>query len=246
MDDFAGRYLIVQYALSCWNGHYLSGARGGIPGGPSCVGRSVDLNEDSSWGHLSIHAAKNSLQRCYGRWAAFGKSGYLFQPGSKELTALKAYWEEHKGEPPESWPSFETEGLTPRRIGKSSDSAIALGEDCRDKRHFDCIGFIYWAYNQVLPNNSWASQGISGYAKGFTSSDKRINVKSLGELGPMQIQSGDIVTRTNTTPKHIGIGISGGTVIHASRESDGVLIEPFLKGNWTGVSRISVESFEAY
>ena len=57
------------------------------------------------------------------------------------------------------WKSFNDSGLSPRF---SADYRY-LGEDCRNKRHFDCEGFVAWVIveAQVKMQTSGAKALIS-------------------------------------------------------------------------------------
>jgi hypothetical protein len=233
------RFQIANLAMSqvMSGAHYLKGARGGIPGGAAAVGRTVKLKEDPEWNTLRVHTGSNSLQTCFGRWKTV--KGFLFQVGSGELKDLKTYVETNKSKPMESWPyvtnpSYAAAQLYPRRLN-GPGSAIAAGEDCRGKRHFDCIGFIYWVLYEVAPSVSWENHGIAGYSNGFG------EVEKLGKLGSADLKYGDIVTRTDTTPQHIGFVSFGNKVVHASMEAIGVIMEGYDKNAWTRVSRVKDE-----
>ena len=225
------RFYIANLAMgqAMIGGHYLKGARGAFPGAGAVVGRSVDLKEDSVWDTLRVHTGANSLQTCYGRWSKAG--GYLFQVGSTQLSNLKKYVADNKGKPMSSWPHFEKPNMFPRRL-KGSDSAIALGEDCRNKRHFDCIGFIYWVLHEAAPSVGWENFGIESYAKNGTYWD------FLGQISASDLKYGDIVTRLTSSPKHIGVISIGNKVVHAAMESKGVVSESYSSSSWHGVTRI--------
>ena len=237
MTEAEGRYEIFMAAYGQLNGHYLRGARGGLPGGPAVLERTVHALNRPEWDHLAVSGAYNSCGRCYGRWARFGASGYLFQPDSARLKRLKDWVYANQKYPVASWPPFEHYGMTPRRLSKKEGATIAMGEDCRSRLHFDCIGFIFWALNQVVPRSRWVKNAIPQYEWGFK------GLERLGLIAKSQLKNGDIVTRTNTNPDHIGIANEEGWVVHASRECDGVVYEPFERGNWTSVSRVSTELF---
>lgn len=228
------RFRIANFAMTQYmaGGHYLKGARGAIPGGGPVLGREVFLKEDADWDTLRVHTAANSLQTCYGRWSKAG--GYLFQVGSTQLSALKKYVAENSGKTMSAWPAFEKAGLFPRRLS-GKESAIALGDDCRDKRHYDCIGFIYYVLHTILPGVPWENFSIKNYAQSGT------YWKFLGKLDDAALEYGDIVTRLDTSPQHIGIISYGNKVIHASMESKGMGMVSYAKGDWHGVSRVKAE-----
>ena len=230
------RFMLASLAMGqgLMGGHYLKGARGGIPGEGPAVEREVKLNEDPAWDTLRVHAASNSLQTCFGRWSTV--DGFLFQVGSKELARLKTYVAENKGKSMDSWPVFPSPPhagaqLFPRRLD-GPGSSIAAGEDCRGKRHFDCIGFIYWLLSEVSPTVKWQNHSIPNFEQGFE------QVEKMGRLQASELKHGDIVTRTNSTPKHIGVVSIGNSVVHASMESIGTVIQSYNREHWTGVSRV--------
>jgi hypothetical protein len=230
------RFMIASLAMGqgLMGAHYLRGARGGIPGEGPAVGREVLLKQDSRWDYLRVHTGTNSLQNCYGRWKT--ANGFLYQVGSSELARLKDYVADNKGVPMDSWAHFPDPPhygakLFPRRLG-GPGSGIAAGEDCRGKRHFDCIGFIYWVLNEISPTVKWYNHSIRNYEQGFD------EVQKMGRLQPDELKHGDIVTRTDSSPKHIGFISFGNSVVHASMESIGMVIQSYNREHWTGVSRV--------
>jgi hypothetical protein len=231
MSD-AKRFQIANLAMTqvMAGGHYLEGARGAVPG-TTHLERTVTLKDDPLWDTLRVHAAANSLQTCYGRWHAAG--GYLFQPGSTQLAKLKEYVAANKSKAMSSWPHFEKTGMFPRRLG-AAGSSIALGDDCRGKRHFDCIGFIYWVLHEIAPAGPWKNFGIANYA--------RTESTYWDHLGPLTftgLKYGDIVTRPAQSPHHIGFISLNNKVVHAKMEGSGVVMEDYSTTAWPGgVSRI--------
>lgn len=229
MIDEIKRGMLATTALgqAIEGAHYLLGGWGGIPGGPDEHGRAVKLIEHHAYETLAIHTAKNGKQTCYGRWGEAG--GYLFPATTTTSTNLKKYIAENSSL--DDWAYFDKPNLFPRRL-HGADSTIALGEDCRNKRHFDCIGFIYWVLRQYNKTVTWNNHNISSFEKGFK------EVEKLGQCTSSQLSIGDIVTRTNTTPHHIGFYIGFDRVVHASIENRGVVISPYGSGNWTGAARL--------
>lgn len=231
MIDELKRGMLVAAALgqAADGAHYLLGGWGGIPDGPSECGRPVQLIENRKYSTIAIHTAKNGKQTCFGRWGEVG--GYLFPAGTTTSDKLNKYISENPAHSSD-WKSFEKPNLFPRRL-HGEGSAIALGEDCRNKRHFDCIGFVYWVLRQYNMTVVWENHNIRSFEKGFSA------VESVGKcLTSSQLWPGDIVTRTNTTPNHIGIYAGFDRVVHASIENRGVVISPFASGNWTGAARV--------
>ncbi len=230
MIDEIKRGMLATTALgqALAGAHYLLGGWGGIPNGPAENGRPVKLLENKKYETLAIHTAKNGKQTCFGRWGEVG--GYLFPALPTTAEKLKKYIAENPSDT-DSWTSYEKPSLFPRRL-HGEGSAIALGEDCRNKRHFDCIGFVYWVLRQYNKTFTWENHNISSFEKGFSQAER------LGQSTSAQLCIGDIVTRTNTTPHHIGIYVGFDRVVHASIENRGVVISPYGSGNWTGAARL--------
>lgn len=230
------RFMIATMAMNqgLLGAHYLRGARGGIPGEGPSVGREVLLKQDSRWDTLRVNIGANSLQNCYGRWKTV--HGFLFQVGSSELARLKTYVADNKSTKMDSWPHFPDPPYTgaklfPRRLS-GAGSGIAAAEDCRGKRHFDCIGFIYWLLHETTPTVKWENHSIRNYEQGFK------EVQKMGRLQAHELNHGDIVTRTDSKPKHIGFVSFGNIVVHASMESIGMKTQAYNREDWTGVSRV--------
>lgn len=235
MSDFekdAIRLLIVFNALrQAWAGaHYLNGSVGNTPGNNDGMKESRTLGRprDTSYEKLAIRTGEWAKERCPGRYEKV--SGYLFQPGSTELEQLKTFIEANKSLEADSWPSFNGTGLYPRRTG-GKGSAIALGEDCLGKRHFDCISFVNWVVGTTLQKKpSW---DITQYESG-----SGVPVERFDPLPVAKVQNADIVTRTNEKRKHIGLLTASGQVVHASGEAVGVITGPYKPEKWTKLCRL--------
>lgn len=235
MDEKTGRALIVNYAKYQVGAHYMPGTRGGVPDGLTVLGRPVKLYEQKKWKNLCVHAPASSLGRCYGRYDAKGLGGYMFSPSGNKLAALKEYHARHEDAPVDTWPPFEKPGLTPRRISKKDGDSIVLGEDCRGKRHFDCIGFIFWVLNCVVPHPLWDNYGIKSYAR--ASFDL---IEKIGPLPQSELLDGDIVTDGE---HHIGFATATGWVVHAKWESEGVVVERYSERSTWSVTRVKSSTF---
>lgn len=236
MNEKTGRELIVSYAKYQIGSHYLAGTRGAVPDGGPVLGRSVKLYQQPRWKNLCLHTAVNGEGRCWGRYDAKGLGGYIFSPTGSKLQALRDYHAKHEASPVETWPAFGKPGMSPRRLTKQDGYSIALAEDCRGKRHFDCIGFIFWVLNMVAPRPEWDNYGIKGYANGSFGL-----IEKIGPLPQHKLMDGDIVT---DGVHHIGFAAASGWVIHAKWESEGVVVEPYSDPNraWS-VSRVKSEVF---
>lgn len=98
---------------------------------------------------------------------------------------------------------------------------------------FDCSGFIYWVYTQVLNTSP-----------GYTAADDA----NFGVAVPLNaIEPGDILVWANTYmpgPSHAGIYIGGGRFVHAENESSGVTIsginESYYASRFYAARRVAV------
>ena len=156
-DDL--RQKLADYAKSFEGCHYLWGSCGDAPGKkngapyrPAATGFAKSNTTPSK---VSIFAALCNVgmgdYTCAGRYdhpdvkAYGGRESPPNDPKLKEyLDGLKDADGKLKDE--SQWGPDE-DGLFPRLISKSSGNGkIVWGEDCRQKQHFDCIGFINYVY----------------------------------------------------------------------------------------------------
>ena len=158
------RSLIVATAAheAALGAHYINGADGGIPGmnaageagGGLSASRKIVLLENHTWEDLAVHAAMYGNSVCRGRYEAVG--GKKFLVNMPDYDALKfAYMEELKMLALGHGKAFAGTGLYPRRGRSMNGDTIYLGEDCRGKRHFDCISFVNWVLTSVLKRLIW-------------------------------------------------------------------------------------------
>ena len=227
------RTMIATIAMLQYGAHYLKGARGGIPGGPKVLDRLVELVHDPKYDTLRINTARNSMQTCYGRWDRCGGS---LLPAQKSVSdRVHKYISDNEGTPDDSWPPLahppgKPAKFYPRRL-KGAGSSIANAEDCRNIRHFDCVGFAQWVLFQVQPARTWAMDipQFETHTDLFT---------PMGLLPAAETKYGDIVTRTTSTPSHIGFIGFANKVVHASIESAGVIYSDYDPKDWTGLTRV--------
>ncbi|MEO7253710.1 MAG: hypothetical protein ABIZ64_05615 [Casimicrobium sp.] len=248
-DDAAKRALIISFAMAEVNAHshYMKGGDGSVPGGAAGLRRTTSLIEDLKIANLGIHAAHNSFGTCRGRWEELAPLGKQFAKGNVDRDQwLPAYLDELKasGQPPTQWKSFNGSELFPRL----SAGYLYLGEDCRNKRHFDCEGLVAWAIVKALGKDPgiWR-KGVDWYKSGGA---KRLTVyKAAGPeyvhenvtLTQSDILDGDILIRkpNDTGSEHIALACVGGTgVLEASGKDRGVIRSTY-KANWSHLARIN-------
>lgn len=249
------RMLVITTAMAEVNAgsHYLKGANGGTPGGAAGLTRTPRLLDDLTIEKLGVHTAESDLGVCRGRWEMLkAQGGKQFAKGQPDRdTLLPAYLEELKTGwlPSMLWKSFNSTGLFPRR----SENYLFLGEDCRNRRHFDCEGFIAWVLVKAAGKDagSW-SKGVTWYQNGGKISDKKYLLdiyKASGagyvhedgrRINTSDILDGDILIRKPNEwgGEHIAFACARGTgVLEASGKDRGVLRSTY-KPNWTQLARI--------
>ena len=227
--------------------HYLKGAKGAIPDlNNSGLSGSLEIVEDLDINSktFGVHAAKNGYGTCPGRWEKV-TGGKQFVKGQKDRDELlPQYLEKLKTAfLPDQWESFNNTGLYPRR----AYDYIYLGEDCRNKRHFDCESFIAWVLIKGLGKDkgTWA-KGVDWYQSGGNGRLDVYQAEGANYVGDgktinkADILDGDILIRkpSSTGGEHIAFACAGGNgVLEASGRNRGVVFSPY-KANWTQLARI--------
>ncbi|MER2557758.1 MAG: hypothetical protein ABTQ93_09815 [Candidatus Competibacter denitrificans] len=236
------RALIVATAAqeAALGAHYINGADGGIPGknaageagGGLSASRKIFLLEDHTWENLAVHAAMYGKSVCKGRYEAVG--GKKFITNQPDLDALKyAYMMELKLLPPGNGKAFAGTGLYPRRGRSKPGDTIYLGEDCRNKRHFDCISFVNWVLTTVLKRLVWFQE--KDYFKGTKMGAKILPATHI------PLMNADIGVRIDAKGhEHIGFLTVDGKMIHARYPEAGVQVTGFLmeKDSFTKICRL--------
>jgi len=220
--------------------HYINGADGGIPGkntvgeagGGISESRKIVLLENHTWEDLAVHAAMYGKSVCKGRYDSVG--GKKFQVNWPDYDALKfAYMPDLKLTPLGHGKPFAGTGLYPRRGRSMKGDTIYLGEDCRGKRHFDCIFFVNWVLTTVLKRLIWFQE--KDYFEG-----KKIPVEPLTAMHT-PLMNGDIVVRIDAKGhEHIGFLTAEGRMIHARDPERGVRVTDFVlaKDIFTRICRL--------
>lgn len=225
---------------AAFGAHYINGSDGGITGmnaagqagGGLSASRKIYLLEDRSWEKLAVHAAIYGGRVCKGRYAAV--KGAMFLPNTAELTQLKdEYVPSLSSHLPGNEPPFPNTYLYPRRGRSQPGDAIYLGEDCRNKRHFDCISFVNWVLTITVGRLIWYEE--KDYFKG---------AKMNAQIFPAthtSFKNADIAVRIDSAGKeHIGFLTSYGQMIHARTPERGVEVSDFemKKDDFTRICRL--------
>jgi len=250
--DAEKRAMMILCAMQEVNdgSHYMKGSSGSIPGEDNsglCRNAEYLENPDIKSKNWGVFAARNSFGTCQGRWDKM-VGGKQFVKGQYDRdTLLPKYLDELKLiSDPWQWDSFEGTWLYPRL----ADDFIFLGEDCWQKRHFDCEGFIAWVLVKALGKDqgTW-KKGVDWYQ---STSNKRLEVyqasgasyvsSTYGTITQNDIRDGDILIRKPSNKKgtgeHIAFACAKGTgVLEASGRSRGVIRSTYT-ANWTQLARI--------
>ncbi len=220
--------------------HYINGSDGGITGmnavgeagGGLSASRKIYLLEDHTWAKLAVHAAIYGKSVCRGRYSAVG--GKKFMPGTPELITLQdTYVPDLASYPPALVKPFPGTLLYPRRGRSQIGDTIYLGEDCRNKRHFDCISFVNWVLTTVTGRLIWYQE------KDYFSGSK-MNAQILPATHT-SFKNGDIGVRIEASGhEHIGFLTPSGQMVHARNPELGVQVSPFemKKDSFTKICRL--------
>ncbi len=234
--------------------HYMKGSSGSIPSVKnSGLFRDAELleNLDIKTKDFGVFAAKNSFGTCPGRWEKV-IGGKQFKSGEDDRDRLLPQYLDKLKTVSDSWQwnSFEQTGLYPRR----ADNYIYLGEDCWNKRHFDCEGFIAWVLIKALSKDQgtwkkgveWFQNPGNTRLKVYQAQGASYFSAEHGTLTQNDILDGDILIRKptgkdkhgNDTGEHIAFACAKGTgVLEASGKSRGVIRSTYT-ANWTQLARI--------
>jgi hypothetical protein len=235
------RLMIVATAAhqAVLGAHYINGSDGGITGmnkageagGGLSARRKILHIEDHSWEKLAVHAAMYGKSVCRGRYSVV--NGYVFMDDTKPIKTkieklsppgafakLKdEYVKELETKPVGMESDFDNTGLYPRRGRSIVGDSIYLGEDCRNKRHFDCISFVNWVLTTVLQRLIWFQE-----ADYFTG--KKLGAKSLPAT-TTSFMNADIAVRIHKGHEHIAFLTADGKMIHARSPERGVEVSGF-------------------
>jgi len=210
MDKNRARQLIADFASDFSGSHYLWGAGGSTPGNADGVfyrAAVVTLHPaQTDPKDPKIFTATCSVDGksvCAGRFKKI-RGGRLANSTDQDLVA---YLNGLAGQKPDQWePYFQW--FSPRMMeGKKLSRQLVWGEDCRARRHFDCISFVNFVLSRTTIRSNW-SMNIDQYNAQTQEVDRR--------APPV---AGDILTRGN---HHIGLLDSDGQVIQAEDSANGV------------------------
>jgi cell wall-associated NlpC family hydrolase len=230
---------IIQYGKRFIGSHYLWGSAGATPNAhdgawyrTGSVGMERPLSFDPA--HPSIFAATCDVDDhfvCAGAYKKMFGGGYGYAT-DKELTD---YLDKISKLPSGDWPPYAG-GLTPRVVqGKNVDpdkNRIVWGEDCRNVRHFDCIGFVNFVLS-LTTKERW-SFSIPQYAAGNITPATAVAITDPPA-------DGDIIV---INPSHIGFLCADGKVLQAQDHANGVhadeayKAQPGVAGTWNGRLRV--------
>ena len=125
---------------------------------------------------------------------------------------------------------------------------LYLGEDCRNKRHFDCDGLVAWAIMRALGKDPSIWRKVVDRCK--KGGSKRLTV--YGAEGPeyargditltqADILVSDVLIRkpNDTGSEHMALTCAGGTGVFEASGKDRGVIRSTYKANWSHLARIN-------
>jgi hypothetical protein len=232
------RQAIVDFALTLVGSHYLWGSGGDTPewdNGVWYLSSSVAIGPPSTDPNApSVFAAqckKSGFYVCAGRFEKIYGGRYAYSTDHD----LQDYLTELQNLYPALWEPFHLI-FSPRvaqgaNIGANS-GRIIWGEDCRRKRHFDCISFV----NYVLSATTKTQWGfsISQYADAPGK-----YLQKIDDVHDAPV-AGDILLRGTD---HIGLLCADKRIVQAEQHDTGVHADASLDStNWTMRLRV-LDSF---
>lgn len=228
--------VVVDFARRFIGSHYLWGAGGSTPERrdgvwyrPGAVTLVPLGSRDPA--NAMVGAAQCSVS---GHYVCAGR--FMKIPGGRYATAsdpdLRRYLETVERTKP-NIPPFASR-FTPRVVkgeNVSNDGRLVWGEDCRGKRHFDCISFVNWVLSWTT--STFWDASIPQYGNDSS------GTKDVALGAP--VIPGDILLRGT---EHIGFLCENGKVIQAQDHATGVhedeAYDPKL---WTARRRLPPSAF---
>jgi hypothetical protein len=224
-----GQVILSMSARSLEGCHYLWGSAGATPGGTEGADYrrglvTLDKNQFDPKG-CCVAAARcdaDGYYVCGGRWQTFS-GGRAAKPTDNDL---QNYLSAQKvraasGLPPEPYFVY----FTPRSIKtKGTNGTQVWGEDCRGKRHFDCIGFVNFVISLVCrKDRTFGGKGFSGDIAWHKANAKAVKAEDPAVAGDILAPEGN---------GHIAILLMDGYVAQAESTDRGVTITPYRAQSW--------------
>jgi hypothetical protein len=229
--------------------HYLWGACGATPGGsegsrqrPGSVALVVPARTDpTNPAVFAAACAVDGMNVCAGRFDADHggiEGGRPANPSDEDLiTYLKGLADQDES----AWEPY-CDYFSPRMaIEKGKAPYLVWGEDCRDIRHFDCVGLVNYCYDTAMAErvSQWAGRNWQLSIDQYLSPNSGTFAVSDGSL-----LAGDILTIGN---HHIGLYVGDGdggpdnlgTVVQAEQTSTGLQIRDYNPATWTSRRRLA-------
>jgi hypothetical protein len=250
-DPLAVRERIIELATDFADEgcHYLWGACGATPNGnegsrhrPNAV-RLVNpaWTDPANPAIFAACCSVDGMNVCAGRYDESnggiegGRTANSWDPD------LVTYLSELDALDVESWePYFDY--FTPRMvIEKGKAPYLVWGEECRDVRHFDCVGLVNYCYDTAMAEMvpQWADRhwhlSIAQYND---------PISGTYPVSDGSLIAGDILTRGN---HHIGLYVgegdgspgNPGTVVQAEQTSTGLQVRDYVSPTWDARRRLA-------
>ena len=194
------RLRVVQRARAQVGAHYLLGSSGQKPGEGSLRILPNILHPPEK---LQLFTAQNHKNKCSGK--------HLSKKALARLDKKKL------GDPAKREHLAHPEKYFWPRVVKWQYENQVYGESCVNRRHFDCIGLIYWCLRDVNPKIFHTQPSILQVRK------LCVIVNSQG-VDYADLCVGDILIRRNNGHIGLAVGESSGLVVEAQREDTGVVL----------------------
>jgi cell wall-associated NlpC family hydrolase len=147
-----------------------------------------------------------------------------------DAAALQVYLAGLSALPPDQWqiPFHIDPNLSPRQMLEIAANPVVLGEDCRGKRHFDCVGFINYCIEMALGRVRPVTFEIVQWADGISGT---VDVPKDAPFRAADLLIQDF--------HHIGMLTGDGQVVQAAETKSGVIIGPYNSAGWSRRRRLT-------
>lgn len=222
----------IEIAKSFGGCHYLLGAYGATPGnedGSPARRGQVHLIADPARLEPDVTRSEEALA-VFAAWSHIPGKPYSVCGGSYDkvfggssttpnAAVLGRYLDGLKTKSVKDWEPYYNN--TPRRTyGPGETGQIYWGEDCRDVRHFDCIGYVNYCMWK-LTGTAWQIEIKQWAANPNAAGGKVCDFADKDSWRPTSIEAGDIVCKVGGQ-EHIGIVGGDGAIYQAASTKVGV------------------------
>jgi hypothetical protein len=185
---------------------------------------------------FAAQCSVDGLHLCGGRWDSDHGGIDGGRTADSNDSDLIAYLSGLESSSPDEWEPYY-EYFSPRRVeGRTVQTQIVWGEDCRYVQHFDCVGFINYCIELGIDRSREIQCSIQQWA-GDLSGTVGVPLDAPPHPADILIKSGY---------KHIAFLVGDGAgdgdwgrIVHAEQTSTGVVTRDFVPNSWAHRRRLT-------